>query len=284
LFLLLAYLLARPACGGGIPAAVEHRFTPSLSGALGPASSAKILQSRILRSLALLQETPHRHIVEQERRFLRRDMLTDFAWDVFLDEWEVGSADGTTFGAHPSVTYVRKASDVSLTVPVHVTTPDDGDDDLFAIGLDAAGRYRFDRPMAVGAHGMYLHETGGDSDDMNFWGAGAFVSAVWKATAELKVTFCLAYEAIEPEDGDTVQQLVPGVNLGMQLGESGAINAFLLSHNHFDDDQSQDDYRDVGVDVSWIMETWALNAGVRASLDPDDYDSVDFHVGTSRRF
>jgi|GEM_PF-1381461 hypothetical protein len=207
--------------------------------------------------------------------------LSSGSADMFYNKWEVGESDGSTIGFNPSITWGEEA-ELTLTAPLHLILPDEGDN-IFAVGLDGA----YKRPLtgkldkfAAGVHAYGMGYFGGDDTASNF-GGGPFLSWTYRIDPKWLASAGGLLEITKPDEGDTFVEIVPAVNLGYNVSDDLALNAYVIYYKNLDSDVDDDAYADLGLDVQWIKGGWALAGGIKTSAGLDNVDSTEIHLGSS---
>jgi hypothetical protein len=259
--------------------------TPSGNAAVGPASSIGGTVNLVMRTRILPRAEPSTSKEMKRSGSMRAD--------AFYNSWKIETAgtkfEGSTYGLNPSIMFGGDAVDFGLTVPLHVIHPDNGDD-IYNAGVDALLRFRLGDYLAIGAHGLYLHEFGEDSDyeTRYYLSGGPFVSLMLPLNDVFSLSLACMYEYTKPEDdkyGDDVQLLIPAANLGINISESVALNAYGMYFKNLDSDVEDDYYIDVGGDlVVSLGSVWALSLGGKTTLEWDDYDSWEVFLGSEWHF
>jgi len=209
--------------------------------------------------------------------------LNSGAADVFYNKWEVGESDGSTFGINPSVTW-GETDELTLTAPLHII--DGGDDTIFALGLDGAYKHPFTgkwEKFSAGVHAYGLGYFGGD-DNASTFGGGPFLSWNYRINPKWVVSAGGLLEFTKPDEGDTITEIVPGVNVGYNLSDNVALNGYLIHYKNLDSDAGDDAYTDVGADVQWVKGSWSLSGGIKTATGLEDVSSTEIYLGSNWMF
>lgn len=200
--------------------------------------------------------------------------------DVIYNKWEIGEAEGSTFGINPSATWGEEA-ELTLTMPLHIISPKSGSTQ-FSVGLDAAYQYPFVGQLdgfSVGVHGYGMGFFGSDSGSM--FGGGPFAAWNYQLHSDWIVSLGCLLELTKPDEGDSYVEIVPGINVGYNMTDALALNVYAIHYKNLDSDFVNDSYTDVGTDVSWMMGAWALNSGFRVSTGLDEAEAWEVFLGSS---
>jgi len=209
--------------------------------------------------------------------------LNSGAADVFYNKWEVGDSDGSTFGINPSVTW-GETDELTLTAPLHISTG--GDDTIFGLGLDGAYKHPFTGKwdkFSAGIHAYGMGFFGGD-DTATTFGGGPFLSYNYRINPKWIVSAGGLLEFTKPDEGDTVTELVPGVNVGYNLSDNVALNGYVIYYKNLDSDAGDDGYADVGADVQWVKGSWSLSGGIKTATGLEDVSSTEIYLGSNWMF
>lgn len=201
--------------------------------------------------------------------------------DAFYNKWEIGGMEGSTFGLNPSLTW-GDASELTITVPLHVISPDEGDT-LFALGFDGAFKHSFTGKwdnFSAGFHVFGMSYFGGD-DTMSTMGGGPFLAWNYQINSKLIVSAGGLIEITTPDEGDTIAEIVPGINLGYNLTDNLALNGYVIGYKNTDRDVEEDTYADVGADIQWAKGSWSLSGGIKTATGLDDVSSTEIHLGSN---
>ena len=206
------------------------------------------------------------------------------AADVFYNTWEVGGSEGTTFGINPSLTF-GETGEFTLTVPLHVISPDDVDT-IFAVGVDGAYKHQLSGTLDKFSLGLHAHGTGffGSDDSTSTFGGGPFLSYDYRINPKWIVSAGALLEFTSPDEGDSITELVPGLNVGYSLSDNVALNTYLLHYKNLDSDAGDDAYTDIGADVRWVSGTWSLSGGIKTMTGLDNVDSTEVYLGSEWAF
>jgi len=202
------------------------------------------------------------------------------AADVFFNKWEVGGLDGSTFGINPSMTW-GDTDELTLTLPLHVISPDDGDT-IGVIGLDGAYKHAFGgkwENFAAGVHGSGVGYFGG-GDNATAFGGGPFVSYAYQIDSKWVVSAGGLLEFTIPDEGDTITEIIPGVNVGYNVSDDLALNGYLVYYRNLDRD-GDEGYTDIGADVQWAKGSWSLAGGVKTAAGLDTVESTEIYFGSN---
>lgn len=204
------------------------------------------------------------------------------ATEVFYNEWTVDGADGSTYGVNPSASWGERY-DLTVTMPVHVSSPDE-EDMLFAVGFDGAFRYPFAgswKALSAGVHAYGMGFYGDESTST--YGYGPFLSLT-RSLAKWIVSAGALLEFTEPDEGDSVTELVPALNVGYVVSERVAVNAYAIHFMNFDSAVEDDAYTDIGGDLRCAVGTWSLSGGLKTTTGLEDFESTEYHLGSSWAF
>ncbi len=201
--------------------------------------------------------------------------------DVFYNKWKIGGLDGATFGLNPSLTW-GATSELTLTLPLHVIVPDEGDT-LFATGLDGSFKHPFTGKWEMVSAGVHAYGLGyfGGEDTAKTFGGGPFLAWTYRVNEQWIFSAGALLELTKPEEGDTIVEIAPGVNIGYNVTDNTALNAYAIHYKNLDSDVEEDAYTDLGLDVQWVAGAWALAAGIKTATGMDSVDSTEFHLGSS---
>jgi len=238
--------------------------------------SSRTTVSRVIRQSVVQQAAPE--APEQTRKLGR---LNSGSADVFYNKWEVGGLDGSTFGINPSATW-GETGELTLTAPLHIVSPDSGDT-IFAIGLDGAYKRPLTDKFAVGIHAYGMGFFGGD-DTATTFGGGPFLSYNYRINPKWIVSVGGLLEFTKPDEGDTVTEIVPGVNVGYNLSNNVALNGYLIHYKNLDSDAGDDAYTDIGADVQWVKGSWSLSVGIKTATGLDNVSSTEIYLGSNWMF
>jgi hypothetical protein len=210
--------------------------------------------------------------------------LNSGAADAFYNKWEVGSLEGQTFGINPSATW-GETYDITLTLPLHIISPKDGDT-VFGIGLDGAFKYPFTGKWENFMAGIHFYGMGffGGDDTASTFGGGPFVGYSYRINPDWIVSGGLLLEMTKPNEGDSITEIVPALNLGYNVTDNVALNAYLIHYKNLDSDVSDDAYTDIGADVAWVRGTWSLSAGIKTATGLKNVKSTEVYIGSNWMF
>ena len=170
--------------------------------------------------------------------------------DLFINSWEAGNVDGTTYGINPSYSIGDRHA-FSITVPIHATDPDSGED-FVTIGVDGLYKFNFSDAFAMGAHVNYL-KSFSDDDRYETYSVtgGPFVSYLMQLTDKMGLSLGVLVDFTSPEEGDNYTEIIPGVNLGYNLDDNWAINTYYIGYYDADAEDNQDEFfNDLGAEIS----------------------------------
>lgn len=266
------------------------------SGAGNPASSVNIAVNQLVRKNIFTQAKPKAQPKKSASLAQSVSTTTDAsqptfdensgrsfrlnfgAADVFYNMWEVGETDGETFGINPSITW-GETQELKLTVPMHIIS---GDDTRYALGLDGSYKYPFTgrwENFSAGVHAYGMGFFGGDDTAATF-GGGPFLSFNYRINPQWILSVGGLLEITVPDEGDTITQLVPGINLGYNLTDNIALNGYGIYYRNLDSDADDDGYFDLGGDVSWVLGSWFLSVGAKTAVGMDDVTSTEIYLGS----
>ncbi len=210
--------------------------------------------------------------------------LNSGAADLFYNKWEVGDADGQTFGINPSATW-GETYDLTLTMPLHIISPKSGDT-IFGLGLDGAFKYPFTGKLENLMAGIHFYGMGffGGDDTASTFGGGPFVGYSYRINPDWIVSGGLLLEITKPNKGDSITEIVPAVNVGYNLSDNVALNGYLIHYKNLDSDVSDDAYTDIGADVAWVRGTWSLSAGIKTATGLKNVKSTEVYIGSNWMF
>lgn len=204
--------------------------------------------------------------------------------DAFYNKWEIGGMEGATFGLNPSLTW-GDASELTVTAPLHVISPDEGDT-LFALGLDGAFKHPFTGKWDNFSAGFHVYGMGyfGGEDTVSTLGGGPFLAWNYRINPKLIVSAGGLIEITTPDEGDSIAELVHGINLGYNLTDNLALNGYVIGYKNTDRDVEEDTYADIGVDIQWAKGSWSLSGGIKTATGLDDISSTEIHLGSNWMF
>lgn len=210
--------------------------------------------------------------------------LSSGSADLFYNMWEIGDLEGQTFGINPSATW-GDSYDLTLTLPLHVISPKSGDT-VFGIGLDGALRFpligRLENLM-VGLHGYGMGFFGGD-DTASTFGGGPFFGYSHRLNEDWVVSGGVLLEFTKPNEGDSITEVVPALNLGYNLSNSMALNGYVIYYKNLDSDVDDDAYADIGGDVALVRGAWSVSVGVKTATGISHVKSTEVYLGSNWLF
>lgn len=262
-----------------------------IEGGRHPAGSHSVMLNRIIRQTIFRQASPRVDArtaadvstapgaaIYEDMPFIGR--LKAGTADVIYNKWEVGDADGSTYGINPTATWGEEA-ELTLTTPLHIISPKSGSTQ-FAVGLDAAYRYPFVGQLdgfSAGVHGYGMGIFGGDSGSI--FGGGPFAAWNYQFHPDWVVSLGCLLELTKPDKGDSYVEIVPAVNVGYNVTDDLALNVYAIHYKNLDSDFVNDSYTDIGTDVSWMRGAWALNSGFRIATGLKDAKAWEAFLGSS---
>ena len=267
----------------GLPAGSDME-----GGGRQPGGSSSIMINRIIRHNVFRQARPRVQPLSSvggDTSSFYEDMpvvgrLNAGSADAIYNRWEVGEAEGSTFGINPAATW-GEVAELTLSAPLHITSPKGGSTQ-FSVGLDAAYRYPFSGRwdgFSAGVHGYGLGTFGGDSGVM--FGGGPFVAWDYQFHPDWILSLGCLFELTKPDEGESFVEIAPAVNMGHNLTDAVALNLYAIHYKNLDSDFLNDSYTDIGTEVSWIQGAWSLSSGVRISTGLTDAKALEAFLGTN---
>ncbi len=250
-----------------------------------PQTAAAVGASSFIRSKVLRQST-----TAQGEGGAARGRAGAFRADIFYNQWESDTAEGTMIGANPSI-ILGDEIEFAIRVPLYMTDIDGANVTVYHYGADVSLTMNMSDNFAIGIHGAYTRDHVEDadfSDDTGYLNAGPYASLVIPL-GEASLTLGAAFEYGMPdddvEDGDETKVVVGAANFGMPLSESMGVNIYGIYYYHTDSELSDYNFLDAGAELALTMgETWAVQIGGRAVLGLDHFDSIEAYLGSEWAF
>ena len=260
---------------------------PALLGMVAPNSNVGMNQAHVFRRQVLTQVRP---AGDDPQGGVSAPGFGRLYADVFHNSWEFGGAEGTTIGMNPAIAFGSDVFQATVTVPLALIEPDDAEDSLYSVGVDGAVRFFIaGGRVVVGAHVFFLMQTTEDNPfedetTTDFVGGGPFVAITIPISEILTISAGAIFEVSEIEDGVSIEEFVPGVNIGVQPAPNLAFNGYLVAHANLEDDVPDNFYFDIGGDVVLLLgESWAISVGLKTAQDLDDTDFTEIFFGSEWR-
>lgn len=153
-------------------------------------------------------------------------------------------------------------------------------------GLDLNGKYRVSDTFAIGAHANSI-KTDTDFGDEKSWTAGVYAAAVARVSESSTISYGLLFDRVKPEGVDGAWLGAAGLNWGIKLGRSTALNPYVIYYRNFDTPAGGDkDWYDLGLELQFnFSETWAFKTGLKNTLGQSGVDrSYQVYLGSAWRF
>jgi hypothetical protein len=254
----------------------------------GPSSSSSITASHTLRNSILSPAAPGENPKERQKSL----RTGSFRADIFYNAWEYDTegggegVKGATVGINPTMTFGGESAEFGVTIPIHATIPKDGDA-TFNLGADASLRIWLGDYMSIGGHGSYMasmFDSGdGKIETTGSINGGPFVSLRIPLGEVGVVSVAGLYEILKPDEGDAFKEIAVAANLGINLGDSAALNIYGIHHKNADPDIDSD-YDEVGSELQFGSGTWSFNFGAKTTIGIDDFTSIEGYLGSQWRW
>lgn len=258
----------------------------SSGGGSSGGSAGQQIASQVIRQNVFQQAAPKKKTGEGKR--------TDVGADIYYR-----TGDQELIGINPSIAF-ESGSTTTLTVPIQRDT----DAELTSVGLDVSEKWALGEIGNIGFHANVIGTFGGDDALVQF-AIGPFVSFTVHLGDRVSIS---AGALVELNAGgapgadekylDVNALVAPGANVGFQISDSMAINAFAIYYGNvystvIQDGEASDNFAsfgdgniDLGGEFKWSPGAWALSIGAKqiTGVGDSDYSATEFYLGSTWMF
>jgi hypothetical protein len=280
-----------------IPLPPENGAMPGFY-TFSPINSANHMVARVFREQMFLnigdrahfpKELGPREISEWNRlaRFFRPDRID--LRDISYARWKMDDVNGRSYGVAPSFTFGGDMA-LQLSVPIR-RIKEDKAEAIDSAGVEACFRSPYWRwaptdfwKWAVGVHG-YIYTEDWEHDNYTFKGFGPYITWYGEVSDIWSVALGAMFEYTEPEEGDKVTQVIVGANATCLLNDFVAVAPYALYHRTDKHDLPEEDYMDLGFDITIGQDHFQAKIGYRGILlSSDYYEQNEFSGSLTWRF